>query len=393
MGNPRSGFGPAINDIEAYDRGGSGGAAWSITGSEGSYALHHDDTAGNHKTVMIATLMITTALTATYRWLCLALFNWTGTLTTNNVFEFLAFVTSSGTRYLRAQATSTTAYEVALYSSGGSELVAYAGSFTAGTDYSIRIETNGSTLKVWMDGSLLLTYATSETLTGPMDAVTRQDGLSSGESAEWAGGYLRESSSEDDRPGVNVAAYRIDPTGDDTSSYYGDEGTCGDGSGTYDDWNDWDAGGTADDDTAFICGVGGDNGTELSSMSTETISNVGNCVVVQVTREKVNVGSKTVDIYYRIEDASANSQEINTDIGFATAWSPIRVTFDVAPDGGTWTQGDIDALLMGVRTVDTNGANDMHTAMAGEIVTCDDDPPSDTVNDGDPQNFHRWTSP
>jgi len=155
---------------------------------------------------------------------------------------------------------------------------------------------------------------------------------------------------------------------------YADESCATTGTADWSKWDDWN-GGSADDATTFNCGVSTAAWKQISQLSALTLSGI-NGVYVRA-RCRANIASKTVTTYMIIRDSTPNEQEkINPNLASTTWFMYVGQAFDVAPDGGAWTQAKLDDTRLGVRTIVINGAHDQWTAIFMECFAVDDDPPA-----------------
>lgn len=276
--------------------------------------------------------------------------------------------------------TSSSAF-VLRVTTGGGRVLRADGTVSMGVDdlHNIRAQwgTDGS-FKVWVNGTLDIDVTPSD-----MDPiVSRRIFITSvdlGSNTIYLnGGVLCDSDSEADRPGTAVSGDRADTddnyAGEDE---YGDETTCDSADA---DHEDVDLDGADQVDTSiYWCAKGANAEKQMAEMT--TASPTGDLLGIVVRgANRANAAAKTVETYYRIHDGANSQEQQNTNISVADWMGAIRV-FEVAPDGGAWTSGDLASLKMGVRTIGTNTADENWAALIAEVFAIDSDPPAAAATD------------
>lgn len=272
--------------------------------------------------------------------------------------------------------TSTSQFKVWAGQSQDTPLGTGTTTFSVGTSYhSLRIQTNQVRIKVWVDGNLEINIAHTQRVRFTRIETYKSPNMQSGQTARARRLILVTSSSEQDRPGVDVTAGIHQPDGN-RKDEYGDQSDCTNGSttGDFTRVDDW-ASGDANDATDFNCENAGDTGIFVVTVTNATVANI---IGLQVwARGRTNLEPKTVATKLRIEDASGNFEQY-TNLNLASLdWDDGRRTagFHLAPDAGSWTQTKLDAHGIGISSINSNGANDQWTAIMSESFGVDNDPP------------------
>lgn len=251
------------------------------------------------------------------------------------------------------------------------------GVYATGTEHTLRLEINGTTQKLWVNGTLELSLARTS-VNASTDIALYVSGGAPGN-----GGYVirhrhwfpTDSNNEAARPDGGTDVEVLFPVGDDVSATWGDE-TCAGAGATYTKWDDW-ASGVTDDATTFNCGITGLPGKEISRVTNPAPTVTGLFGVYVRARRRANVASKTVLSFTLIRDGSANEREVSNANVVATNWeTKFHESFDIAPDAGAWTQTKLDDLRVGYRHPAGNGAHVQVTAMFVEAGGIGNDPPA-----------------
>ncbi len=248
----------------------------------------------------------------------------------------------------------------------------FGSTFDTSTNYSLRFQFDGTNIKLWVNGVLDITIASSDK---PTRFFHSGSTLPSGVKQYWCGLCWRGSNDEADRPNTTLTIEGLNPASDNETADYGDQADCiTDGVGQ---WQDWDDDGADDSDTSiYLCELGGANGIETSELDNLTMTTPKLVVVRQLGAD--NVGGKTVSTWCRILDGDGTPNVIeiqHTNIG-SLSFRGFSRAFPTAPDGGAWTQAEVNDLKAGIRTVDSNGSNDHWAMMRVEVFDLGDDPPS-----------------
>lgn len=308
----------------------------------------------------------------TYVWLCIRAFRLSGTLGIGQDQPFVTIPRDPfGTFNFHWVYASASTYNVRVTATGGFDETSGT-AYSVDTNLAIRVQWDGTDLKVWINGVLEVDAAEA---TYPDDArLTLGDPVAAtGQEHYWSGIALTHSNSEADRPGTNVDADLLPLSGNMAAEdEYGDDGDCTTDDATY---TDAQLDGSDQVDTAtYWCGRAAGALKQMAETTTVTPAEElwlglmwrGACAAF--------VGSKTADTYARIHDGTNAAEKQNNNIT-STDWTGRIHAFPTAPDGGAWTQTDIDNLKCGVRTVGTNDDNDFWAAMAPEFFSIDSDPP------------------
>lgn len=161
------------------------------------------------------------------------------------------------------------------------------------------------------------------------------------------------------------------------------------GPGSWRNWADYGQQATHDSDVSFNCLGGGNAGREISTMSPVAVDRVPDGVTCRLLSQ-TNATPKTVATYTIIQaddGSESDAESANANILWTTAWRVLNENFN-APPIGTWAQyldsNDIFngttgtpstyKLSLGVRSLDSNGANDRFTAAFFEVGSMDDWP-------------------
>lgn len=383
MGKPTfiSGAGPGhATDEEAYNLSASGSTTGVTLVTDTGVNYFEIDSAADRMAVARAVEVTPLA----YTWACLEKVRLAGAMSAGDDNKFFSTGMSGADPHLNLEMhqLSDTSHYVLRLTDGltdrdlkgeGLKLLA------VDTYYSIRIqmEATGNRVKVWIDGTLDMDvdFGRDPRITFELFWLY-QTSLGGSQKVRVSNVVLSHSDTKGDRPGTNVTGGEAGakyPDGDMVTGTYGPQSDCALTTGTWTLWDDW-ASGAADDATTFNCEQGGSTGKIISTFDNVTVSNVIG-IVVRARAAANDV--KTVETHVVIRDTSANELEIqNGNLGSA-AWRTFDIggAFPLAPlAGGTaWTQTLLDNIGAGVRSVDTNGANDHWTAIFIEAFGIDED--------------------
>jgi hypothetical protein len=152
---------------------------------------------------------------------------------------------------------------------------------------------------------------------------------------------------------------------------YGDETTPASNDATY---VDVQLDGSDQIDTSIYWQAqGADAKKQMAEMETWTPS--GNLLGIQTRLSgSANLASKVTDTWTRLHDGTAAAEQQNANLD-DTIFRGRHFVWPTAPDGGAWTQTDLNNLKAGVRCVDTNTANNRWAALIVEAFAVDSDPP------------------
>ena len=242
--------------------------------------------------------------------------------------------------------------------------------FSKGTYQEIRIQQDGHTWQLWVDGVNDGQAADGNRAnTGKIelggrawtvDNVLRLRGIG-----------IRASDDGRDRPDPSTVTMGAKYPDGDVTSNYSDTNCLDDNNGDYTQWDDWN-GGSADDATSFNCGVSGNSETELSSFTDPTVNNVVSTYFRGRARTNVTAKVVATSVVSRV----GATEEVKANNSFtSTAWrTVVGHYFDRQPDGTAWDQTALDANAWGVRTFSGNGAHDQWTAIFAEAWGLTTDP-------------------
>ena len=312
-------------------------------------------------------------------------FRVTGTLPGAGVFD-AAITLQGGTsvQFGIVGITGGTTFNMALGNLAGA-LSTGATVFAEDTWYDVRIamDNAGNTVTVWVG-------ATQEIAPYSIAVSTPIFGLSppvAGGTYYYSCGILAYGDSLDDRPQIQPKGVFMYPAGDNDSTTFGNDNVnCNDGAGTYTDWDDW-ATIEQDGGTTFVVECGGNNGKEISSLSTATVDTTLTIQgAITVTSSAASAIGKTVATYHVLKDIASTTEAEVAQSNLATTTYKIRKTRWTSPPAGAWTDyingttfnhaSASKQLAFGVRSVSTNGANDDHSAAGVEIFMWNADPVS-----------------
>ncbi len=368
-----------INDILAYASSAATGFSVVSTPApaQGTYRIKATGTTSANISMIINKGHL---FTDTYRWQCQRDYRLAGTLNaaqevkcmlfgaSNRFVGYWVYESASSYKFRLKDdiAPATHGTSSSTYTAGGSP-----------EDIDLRIQTDGSRVKLWINGVLEIDAATTyELAAGYM--VYYNTTLAASQDMYWGASGAWESSSEADRPGFAVKKWYMPLAGDGSSASFENDDACEeDGSGGYIEWDDWNSAGVVDDDTTFNQLCGAHVGLEISTLTNVTITDPENAGVVVRARLRAILGSKTVDTYFRIEDGTDNV-EIQNDNLSSTSYLIKAAAFDGPPDAGAdWSQGDFDNLRAGMRKAIGSGDDNLRvTALGVEVISVDDDPPA-----------------
>jgi len=162
---------------------------------------------------------------------------------------------------------------------------------------------------------------------------------------------------------------RLDPDGDNESADYGDQATCGDGSGTFSDWILF---GHAPLTTIWLCELGGEAGQETSTFENLSVLTTPKLVASRALGGS-SILSKTVETHHRMIQGGLLAEQENVNLTY-NDWRGYHAMWPTAPDTGAWSAAKVNVLNVGIRSVDTNGANDKWAAYCLEVFDLQDAP-------------------
>jgi hypothetical protein len=215
-----------------------------------------------------------------------------------------------------------------------------------GTTYPMRISSNGTTVTAEIDSGAGLAEECSITDSTLFDRnrITFLKTGVSGVNVFYALVAFYTGDDGDDRPDVDVKTTLRTPNADGTDTDFGnDGGGCAASSGTYDRWDDWDAGGSEDGST--LCAAGGSNENHSSATANYTKTKDTTHLMTMCVTAAAGEG-KNPEPGMRINDGSSSTDgdsvvATNTKTGRGYAF-----TTDAA--GAAWGQTGMDNTEIGM---------------------------------------------
>ena len=364
-GTMLGGVGPNSGEITAYSTFPS--ATFSIATVGGKTRFKADGTAGGFGNQLSLTISngASQVPSATYRWVVGELYI-TGTMSVGESLLTLTFDRSSPSLDLKRDYVSSTTFKLNL--EGNQSLSA----FGMNTALKFRLQTDGTRIKLWVNGVLEIDAADATEINA-WTVILQNNNANS--IAYLSDIFAVEHSDETARPGTTVTRHTfMNPDGAGATEEFGTQADCSDGLGVYTLWDDWASGAHDSATTANVC-CGGSAQTQLSTMSNPgAISDLTNTVLNIRGAGLANVAIKTVETHTRLEHGGNNIEVENLNLNTAVFFI-YATAFASKPGGGSWTQAALDGLEAGIRSVNTNGANDGWTAIGAEVLSIDSDPP------------------
>ena len=268
--------------------------------------------------------------------------------------------------------------------------------FTQNTVLTYRYETNGTDEKLWIDSGSGLVLEITNALTdrhpfgfNPLSGWRDDNALATGQNAYHADLATREGDAESDRPDVSPTFSWSDPDGDTSEDDAGSESDCADGLGDANKWDDWQANGSADEDTTFNCFDSAAERKQVSTLDAD-VALTGNfttlCVNAHI-RQRAATGDKIANWDVRFRDDLANVRSVGMPEQDVGAYEIHFAICEPAPSG-TWTDylsssifnhaSSTRKLEGGIRTPAANDVNIRTTAWGLEVCALGDDPPDVT---------------
>ncbi len=302
-----------------------------------------------------------------------------GTLTAGQTSQYLTVRVDTDTIFsIEWVRVSDSTFNWRLTRGGGRTLVATGTTaFSTDTTYTLRLQLDGTNATLWVDGAQEIRVAYTRKFN--KDAVIGRETPSSGQQHYYSRLLLCHSDSESDRPDTDVEIGTLTEDGDwATEQGYGDDSNCDPGQ----------TGAVAADialssdvvvTSSFWCEHASEADSQMVELTTFTFT-VGKDILGAMQRctGGANVGAKTVTTQGRIHDGTSAIEKTMHNIPGVIHAPQIAPAFPLAPDGGTWTQADVDGLKGGVSSDSGNGANDEWSALIFELVAVSADPPGRT---------------
>lgn len=249
--------------------------------------------------------------------------------------------------------------------------------YSTDTELIIRTEFDGSTLKVWVNGSLEIDASYSKTLSLKNLTGVRPP---SGMTHYYCTGAVFSADSTADRPDADVRFQEILPNAEQTSpaneNEYGDEadGLSNDAqvSDVLLDGSDLVA--TAN----YIVGnstVTREQMWEFPDTYTPTTGYTPEAIVM---REAVRTTqtNKTVNHKTRLRNGSTDLLEVAMTNVTSTIWAGRVLVFHETADGSVWSEAEVDAMRLGVGHTNANDKSFYCAGQVFEIVETKDDAPA-----------------
>lgn len=371
-----SGVGPfQANTDEPYRVGLSGklsdiGITIITIGATKYFAWTGTATDGEYRVTQVNRNLI--AIDKTFRWGCVKAFRFTGTFgSVGDRVEVFRIGDTIRMRFFLLCTTDTSHYkwEVREGTTGDGNLIGTGSTeFVVGNTFRpLRLETDGTTVTLEVDNSQEFAATNATEIQTSAIALVVSANLQNGQTVTIHNVQICQSDTGTDRPDPDgMTGGTITLTGDKVSSEYGIVGnpSCTDGAGTYTEVNDWETG-DADDATTGNCMAGGAAGREVSELSDPTTTDLYG---VQVwSRATASIAGKTVAWDIILEDTAGNIRSIAQDNLAVDSWrNSGSGGYGSGPNITGWTQAVLHDSGVGVRSPDTNGANDHHTAIMVE---------------------------
>ena len=366
------GFGHTV-DEKAFVGSASG---WTLVDSTPNYI----ETAGNVAATLITNKNFTPL---TNVWMSCRLFHHEGQIATSADIALVRFRAAGSSDEIQVhiiQSTDNDHFVIELFEGSGVTSIGQGTKEIAvDTDFSLLIWQNGARVRCKTDGTeddIDVAHTGKVNQTGIQLRPAGGDNLGAGDKLRWGPIAVHHSDAAADRPGVTVGDQVVYPDGNKEQGY-GNLASCDPGQtgGAFGDVDDW-ASGTSDEATTLICENASEGDYFMATMTTVTVANsFTGCRFV--IRNRASDTSKTANWDYTIRDNDGTPNEIRKagpNLG-STGFSTRSMEFPLAPDGGAWSQGELDNLNAGVRSSGSNTANDEHTVFMIEVCTVDLDLP------------------
>jgi hypothetical protein len=259
--------------------------------------------------------------------------------------------------------------------------------FDTDTSYATRLQLDGTTATLWVDGSQEIRVAYARRLSQAMLEVTRPP--ASGQQHYHSGILLCQSNAEADRPATDVQIATLVEDGDwATEQGYGDDANC----------NAGQTGAVAADialasgvvvTPSYWCEHASEADRQMVELTSFTFT--GGRDILGCTQRAAcasNVLLKTVTTQGRIHDGTTAREASFPNLAL-TDFHCRNVHHPLPPDGGAWTQAKVNAMKGGVSSNAANGANDRWAGAIWEVAAVSPDPPG--VVAGPPDRMRgRW---
>lgn len=244
--------------------------------------------------------------------------------------------------------------------------------YNTDTTYSLRLQLDGTSATLWVDGVQEVKGAYTNRL--DKSGIDVRVPPSTGQEHYYSRLLLCQSDTETDRPDTDVEIGTLVEDGDwATEQDYGDDADCASTDAVAADVAL--DGSDAVDTSIYWCEEGGAAGNQMVELTTFTFT-IGKDILGLTERAtaRANVSSKTVAVEGRIHDGTDVREESFANLP-GTTFIYTVANHLLAPDGGSWTQSDVDGLKGGVSSNSSNGANDEWAAIIFEACAVSNDPP------------------
>ncbi len=216
--------------------------------------------------------------------------------------------------------------------------------------------------------------------------VLTSEGSAGSESTKSEGSVVVAYDSSSDRPSAENAFAQKSLNGVSGVAGHQDygggaDGGSGEGNPHQTNVDDWESGGSADDDTTFDRIAPASSGTtELQAYTVANYSPVNNQQAVKIVAlHAAAVGGKFVTANLYTFDGT--NIEHGPNAVPTASYELVQVLFRLAPDGNAWDSGDFDIVEIGHRTI-TDAFEDVEsvhlTAILMEVVDIKNDAPAVT---------------
>ncbi len=356
-------FGPELNDKSMFDL--PAASAWSVVSTpaptQGLYRIQLN--AGNNGAANIGPDVAITADSHVAMMMREARF--ATDITAGNVKTMMKTDMPSGgygsLRWVGESGGSGEAH-IGLYDTSNVQKGLSTSTFAKDTDVSAWLHWDGVNAELFINGVSEIKVATTDKPTNSM--VTLGENGNVGGQLHWRAGGLIDAATRAELYGAeDVEVDRLDPDGDTS-----EDDTTGvpDATDHYKNWDDFVSGGASDSDTSYNL-FGQADHKQVSTLTTHTPGQTIRCAVHH-NRGRAATAAKTGKAWARIKEGANVAEVLLPNFG-GSAYLNQMAVFDLAPDGGAWTQADVDALEAGLRSDADNDVNIRISSLAIELVS------------------------
>ncbi len=236
-----------------------------------------------------------------------------------------------------------------------------------GVTITVMMEFNGTNVKVWLNndgsGTPEITYTTTKKpISKELQLGIAGDGNTPFHDFSGVAWHMSDAES-DKRDPTGLEVHMLEGTSDGTDSDY--DSDDGSGEATYTDV-DLDGSDQVDDTPHWLI-----LGANAGAQSADTTDPAESGVVLGANMRfvhRTNLLTKTVDTYAVVRD-NTNTEEIQLANIDSTTFIGHVIRMPLAPDSGAWSAYDLALVEIGVRSVDTNGANDYMAGILLELAS------------------------